>query len=413
MTSLKILLSMALISTQALSSERTDTSWEKLLVTHKLPSKDQAYCYSDDRGQVQGKNLDTRIRLASVSKLLTSLWAIEKLGINYKYETKLFIKGKNLHIEGSLDPFLGNEKMFFLLSQLNDLGFTKFDTITFDKVIQINPNAEIYSDQYPLITRASNARYLKMYFNTKNWSSELKAQYARVRGLDNKGRFREVVQFEIGEAKYVDANPYEHDEEVKKLTLSSPELYKYLKEINVQSNNYAAQTIFLKLGGTLKFEKFLSDRYSKTSDSIYFYTGSGLPVVIDGKRHDNYGTCAIVIELIAALKESAERQGHLLEDILAVPGSDGGTFNNRTFPAIYKNSFLAKTGTLVHTSTLAGAMSTVKGFSFYGIFNQSTDIEGSQTVQNNMIESLMTEMGGPLAFNYEVDPFHTIGENLF
>jgi hypothetical protein len=58
-------------------------------------------------------------------------------------------------------------------------------------------------------------------------------------------------------------------------------------------------------------------------------------------------------------------------------------------------------------------MSTQKGFSFYGIFNQSTDIEGSKLVQNGMVKSVMTEMNGPLAFNYVVDPFHPYnGDNV-
>ena len=135
--------------------------------------------------------------------------------------------------------------------------------------------------------------------------------------------------------------------------------------------------------------------------------------MINGTRHDNYATCSITIDLIAALKNSLERQGLELEDIVAVPGSDEGTFKNRIFPADYKNSFVAKTGTLMHTSTLAGAMSTQKGISFYGIFNQGTDIEGSKLVQNGMVKSVMTELGGPLTFNYVVDPFHSSnGDNV-
>ncbi|MDD4973788.1 MAG: D-alanyl-D-alanine carboxypeptidase [Bacteriovorax sp.] len=404
---------LVVMSAQAFSSEKTDATWEQLLAANKLPAVDQSYCYTDEHGKMFGENLDIRVRLASVSKLLTSLWAVEKLGINYKYRTKLFIKGSNLHIQGSLDPFLGNEKMFFLLSQLNDLGYSKFDTITFDKIIQINPSVAVHSDQYPLITRASNARNLKMYFNTNSWSPDLKAEYTRIASLAPKGKFRPVIHFEIGNAQYVDTNPYENNHEAKILTLSSPVLYKYLKEINVQSNNYAAHTIFLQLGGAVEFEKFISDRYGKTSNSIHFYTGSGLPSVVDGIRRDNYATCATTIELIAALKESTERQGKKLEDLVAVPGSDAGTFSNRIFPADYKNAFVAKTGTLMHTSTLAGAMSTQKGFSFYGIFNQSTDIEGSKIVQNGMVKSVMTEMDGPLAFNYVVDPFHPYnGDNV-
>ena len=401
------LLVVILVSTEGNSSENTNNSWMQLLEANKLPVADQSYCYSSGKGQTEGVNQDIQIRLASVSKLLTSLMAIEKLGINYKYKTKLYIKDNNLHIAGSLDPFLGNEKMFFLISQLNDLGYNTFDNITFDKFIQINPNAEISTDEYPLITRATNARNLKIYFNTKNWSQDLNAEYFQVVKSAPEGNFRKNVEFAIGNAKYADVNPFENDSDVKILTLSSPELYKYLKEINVQSNNYAAHTIFLHLGGALKFEKYLNERYNYTSDSIHLYNGSGLPDIINGVRRDNYATCTIIIELVEALKNLVEKNDKELKDILAVPGSDAGTFRNRTFPANYKNSFLAKSGTLVHTSTIAGAMSSQHGYSFYGIFNQSRYIEGSKIVQNEMIKTIMTEMGGPVVFDYDVDPFHT------
>ena len=405
-----ISLALLIISIQAFSSDKTDTDWEKNLKTYKLSSPQQAYCYSDEQNNIYGKNINLKIRLASVSKLFTTLWALETLGPKYKYETKLFIKGKNLHIKGSLDPFLGDEKIFFLISQLNDLGFNKFDTITFDKTIQINPDAEIHSDQYPVITRATNARNLEIYFNTKNWSSALKTKYDSVASQDKTGRIRPSVQFEIGKAQYVEKNPFENDNETKQLTLSSPELQKYLKEINVKSNNYASHSIFLQLGGADKFENFLADRYNKKSDLIYLYNGSGLPQFINGTRFDNYSTCAVTAELIGALKYSAEDQEIKLSDVVAVPGSDAGTFRNRTFPSDYKNSFMGKTGTLTNTSNLAGALSTQNGFSFYGIFNEGKDIEGAKKVQTEMIRSLMTDLGGPLAFNYVIDPFNTYSD---
>ncbi|MGZ3808309.1 MAG: D-alanyl-D-alanine carboxypeptidase, partial [Bacteriovorax sp.] len=221
------------------------------------------------------------------------------------------------------------------------------------------------------------------------------------------GRFVQKANFEVANVKFVDANPFEGDPSAKVLTLSSPALYKYLKETNVKSNNYVAETIFRQLGGTSAFEQFLADRFSLTGDKIHFYSGSGLPTFIDGARKDNYATCSVMLDLISELKNSIEKQNKTIEDVVAVPGSDKGTFRNRIISSDYKNAFVAKTGTLMHTSTLAGAMNTQKGFSFFGIFNQSTDIPGSKIVQNSMVKSIMTEMGGPLAFNYEVEGFHT------
>lgn len=397
---------LAMSTTSAFASTKTDASFDKLLKTYKVaPTTEQAYCYTDDKGVLQGKNLDLQVRLASVSKLLTSLWAIEAKGVKYRYDTKLFIKGKNLHIQGSFDPFMSNEKMLFLVSQLNTLGYKSFDKITYDKNIQINPNAQVHTDEYPLITRESNGRNIKTYFNTAAWSKVFRAEYDRLASLAKKDRFVKDISFSVANVEFSETNPLVGDD-VRMLTLTSPDLYKYLKETNVKSNNYSSHTIFRDLGGAPAFEKFLADRFSLTADQIKLYNGSGLPTTIEGKRYDNYATCAIMTNLISELKASAERQAQELEDIVAVPGNDKGTFRNRLNSADLKNTFVAKTGTLMHTSTLAGALSTQKGFSFFGVFNQTTDINGAKAVQNEMVRVLLAELGGPKVFGYEVEGFH-------
>jgi D-alanyl-D-alanine carboxypeptidase/D-alanyl-D-alanine-endopeptidase (penicillin-binding protein 4) len=402
----------SLMSLQGYASEGTNKTWAQQLAQEKINPSEQSYCYTDSNGNAQGENLDLRIRLASVSKLLTSLWAVDKLGVNYKYETKLYIKGDQLHIEGSYDPFLGNEKMFYLISQLNELGYEKFETITFDKNVLINPDVNYESDSYPTINANTMGKFVKNYFNTASWSKDSRDEYATFSNLAKTGKFRKSVNFVVQNVKMVEANPFLGDETVKVLTLSSPELYKYLKQMNIKSNNYVAETIFRQAGGVKKFPEFLNDRFQLTVEQIRFYTGSGLPTVIDGSRKDNYATCAVMLNLLKELKNSIELQGKTVEDIVAVPGSDGGTFRNRIISSDLKNSFVAKTGTLMHTSTLAGVMSTQTGFSFFGIFNQSTDITGSKVVQNAMVKSIMSDLGGPKVFEYTVEGFHSYNNDV-
>jgi D-alanyl-D-alanine carboxypeptidase/D-alanyl-D-alanine-endopeptidase (penicillin-binding protein 4) len=401
-----------LISLQAMASDGTDKVWKQKLKEQGIEASSQSYCYSDEKGNAQGVNVDMRVRLASVSKVITSFWAIDKLGMDYKYETKLFIKGKSLHIQGSNDPFLGNEKMFYLLSQLNELGFDKFDTITFDKNLVIIPSVQYELDSYPTINATTMGKVLKNYFNTASWSADSKSEYSNFYRLAKAGKFKKDVSFEVANVKMVDSNPFAGDVAARELTLSSPSLYKYLKEMNIKSNNSVAETTFRSIGGTTEFAQFLKDRFSLTSEQIRFYSGSGLPEVINGERKDNYASCKVILDLVSELKASVERQGKDLEDLIAVPGTDGGTFRNRTFTADLKNSFVAKTGTLYHTSTLAGAMNTKKGFSFFGIFNQSTDRTGSKAVQNAMVYSIMSEMGGPSAFDYQVEGFHATANEV-
>lgn len=402
-------LACVLLSGAVHASTKTDSEFSRLLTKHKVnPVEEQAYCYTDEKGNLQGVNLDLKIRLASVTKLLTSLWAVEELGINFRHDTRLYIKGNDLHIAGSFDPFMSNEKMLFLISQLNMLGYKEFNKITFDKNLLIYPAAQTHTDTYPTINSETNAKNLRTYFNTATWSTVFKDEYKRLAQLAKAGRFLPEVTMKAGSVAFTDTIPFnKEDESVRMLTLTSPELFKYLKETNVKSNNYSSHTLFRHLGGEPKFEAWLASRYGLTAEKIKLFNGSGLPSVLNGVRKDNYASCTIMMNMIEELKLASERQGKEIEDVVAVPGSDAGTFRNRLNTADYKNTFVAKTGTLMHTSTLAGAMSTVKGFSFFGIFNMTTALEPAKAVQNYMVGVLMTEMGGPKVFNYTVEGFHT------
>ncbi len=419
MTFTKKLTSVALLamtSTAAMASEATNKEFAQLLAKYKLDPKEQSYCYTDSKGKLQGSNIDMQVRLASVTKLITTLWAMEEKGPNFRYETKLFIKGNNLHIQGSFDPFMSNEKMLFLISQLNTLGYTHFDKITYDKFVQIFPGAQAHVDPYPLITRDSNGKNIKQYFNTASWSKIFKAEYDRLASLAKKDRFLKSVEMSVDTIEFAEKNPMVADAskvpaDVRVLTLASPELYKYLKETNVKSNNYSSHTIFLNLGGVAKFEKWAESRFGINTDKMKLWNGNGLPTTIDGKRNDNYATCAVMAELVEALKDSAERQGKEIEDVVAVPGSDAGTFANRLNSSDLKNTFVAKTGTLMHTSTLSGAMNTQTGYSFFGIYNQTTDVTSAKQVQNAMVKAMMEEMSGPKTFGYQVEGFHAYDNN--
>ncbi len=396
------------VSQLTMASSVTDSTWNNILTQNAITNfSDQAYCFTSSKGEVEGKNIDLRVRLASVSKLITSLWAVEKLGVNYQYQTKLYIKDKNLHIAGSFDPFFGNEKVFYLLSQLNELGYKEFDTITFDKDLIIFPSAQTHTDIYPNITPAFVSKNLNNYFNTKAWSKIFKAEYNRIANLSKNGKFLDQVDLSVNHVQFSESNPFENDPEARVLTYTSPALAKYLKEINVQSNNYAAHTIFLQLGGETSFSKFVSDSFNLEDKDMHFYTGSGLPTTINGIRKDNYGTCSVVLKLIEELRLSTEKQNMKIEDVIAVPGSDKGTFRNRVFSSELKNSFVAKTGTLTNVSTLAGMMSTKNGYSAFGVFNQTPKLLGAKKSQNTIVEAILEDLGGPLAFDYTADIFHT------
>lgn len=410
---------LSTLSFQAFSSEASNARFKTLIKNYKVtPHSEQSYCYTDEKGNFKGINIDKKVRLASVSKVLTSLWAVKEFGAHHTYNTVFYIKGKHMHIQGAYDPFMSNEKMIYIVSSLNKLGITSLDKITYDRLIQINPSAQFYTGTHPIITRETNKQRLQLYFNTARWTATLKADYRKYSNLAKAGRYVKNPTFSVKTVEFSESNPFynpkleEAPSEVRVLTLKSPMLYKYLKEINVKSNNYASHTIFQDLGGEKKFNEFIKNNYGFNSSEIAMFTGSGLPSSKNGKRIDNYGTCRIVAKLTEELKVELEKQRREIEDVIAVPGNDAGTFRNRLNTNEYRNTLVAKTGTLRHTSTLAGAINTQKGFSFFGIYNHTGNVQGAKSVQNLMVKRLFTEMGGPKNFNYKVEGFLPYNPNL-
>lgn len=414
----KIITTAALlaVSLPSFASEKTDTRFNELVKKYKLDSSTQSYCYTNDKGELEGINTDIKVRLASVSKLVTSLWALDTLGPNHRYETKLYIKDSHLHIEGSWDPFFGNEKVFFLISQLNDLGFERFDKVTYDKNLIIFPGAQFYTGEHPAVGPITTGSHLKTYLNTAKWGQVFKDEYKRIQGLTKRfpeeTRIRESVTFSVGEIKNVDVNPFKDDASVRVLTLSSPELKDYLKETNVKSNNYSSQMIFRGLGGDQKLQEYITKTFGLKTDKFRIYTGSGLPMVANGVRYDNFASCEIIADVVQTLKEVSEREGSSLNAIMAVPGADQGTFRRRLNGTDTANSFMAKTGTLMHTSTLAGALSTKTGISFFGVFNQTSDIVSAKSLQDQMVYSLLNDLGGVSKFPYNPEPFYTVDADI-
>ncbi len=399
-----------------IAPDTLDEKWPALLQQYKISPNEQSFCYTNSNHELKGVNLDLRVRIASITKLIISKWALDSTSPNYRFKTKLYIKNNQLHIEGSYDPFFGNEKIFFLLSQLNRLGIYQFKKITFDRNLIIFPDAHYYVGTHPVITPQTVERDLKTYFNSKDWtktiSDELQLAVQNTKDLPENIRINSNVDFFAPDISFVTSNPFKDQSNVRILTLSSSELKTYLKETNIKSNNYTAHTMFLWLGGDLALQNYLQKKYQFNNELVRLYTGSGLPLEESGVRRDNFATCRSVHLIMEDLKNTLEANGEKLESIMAVPGSDPGTFTRRLNNDDIKNSFIVKTGTLMHTSTLAGALSTNTGLHFFGIYHQTTDIISAKTVQDAMVFKMIEEFGGPLKFPYNPGPFFSVDEDV-
>ncbi|CBW26912.1 putative D-alanyl-D-alanine carboxypeptidase precursor [Halobacteriovorax marinus SJ] len=438
----RILLSSSVLlalSTPAMANLKSD--WEKILNNYNMSPQYHSFCYSNEAGQAQGSNPHMKVRLASVSKLITSYWASESLGADYQYKSEFYLDGKHLHIAGDKDPIYSKRKLFFLLSQLNNLGIHELDKITFDSNLIVFSKAEEYTGDILRMTSARTAANLKDFFHTPDWN-KLKVAYrdfikSTPKEVIDHLQIREELDdldLSVKSVQVVKENPLKDVSEAKKMIHLSPEIIKYLKAMNIQSNNFIADQVFNKLGGESEFDKFIApklkewlpnldidrENFSANELSIKLYSGSGLPEYKSSQRLDNYATCSIIVKIIEELDKSLDLAGKSLQQMVAVSGSDidksgptKSTIRARFLSPKVKNSLVVKTGTLFHTSTLAGKVSTQQGSKYFGVFHQLRGWKGhAKASQDEIVKKIVDSYGGAEKLEYQKEFFFPAHEVL-
>ncbi|MFT6069085.1 MAG: D-alanyl-D-alanine carboxypeptidase/D-alanyl-D-alanine-endopeptidase (penicillin-binding protein 4) [Bacteriovoracaceae bacterium] len=407
---IRAILAVSILSVSAPSY--SGPMFKRLVKEYKIGKyEDQSFCYIDGAGNLKGNNPQIKIRLASVSKIYTSFWALSRLGPDYQYETKFYVKDKKMHIVGSKDPIFDDRKVFYLLSQFNELGIKKLDKITFDKNLLVFPNKKNASEDNSHTT-SDYQKYLNTYFNTKKWSEGYYDEYLRLRRIapqnNDQIELIEKPEFKVSKIEFSEEAPFDLEgSDVTTYSIKSLPLYKYLKFVNIVSNNYIPEKLFEQLSEKEDVNDFLDEAIGIDREKIKLYTGSGLMSYDDeGTRFDNYSTCEMTIKMMIELKKMVEANGLFIHDVMAVPGADGGTFRRRRFsiPEL-TNAFVAKTGTLYHTVALAGMLSTNIGLRYFGIFNQTEEIWSARKLQDEIVLQLFKDFQGPVKFPYRKEGF--------
>jgi len=424
-----------LLSLNVLAKDTPVERWDSLLTDFSLNKEDHSFCYLD-KEQLKGRNIYKKVRLASVSKLLTTYWAINKLGVDYKYENKIYYKDGKMFIKGDLDPLLSDRKIFFLISQLNKLGITHIKELIFDSKFKVFTKAEKYSGSIINISAARTLLNLKDFLNVDGWNKLLvvynkfieNTPNSLLKSLNIKSNVKDL-DLKVDKITFRDHSELEKKEnEVEKYIMYSSLISKYMKFMNIHSNNYMADQIFNKLGGEEKFDEFISNDlkdliesmkdkatgYAKDEKLLKMYTGSGLNTKRNDVRVDNYANCGLITHIIKKLDLKLETLKNNIWNIVAVPGSDGGTFRSRLKSPRLKNTFIAKTGTLFHTCAIAGEMFEAdKEKTYFGIFHQVEGWKGNiRIMQDKTLTYLWESLNIDNKFNYSPEFFFPASTNL-
>ncbi|MFS4458564.1 D-alanyl-D-alanine carboxypeptidase [Bdellovibrio sp. HCB2-146] len=338
---------------------------------------------------VNAEDITTKYRIASLSKVLTTHWAVAVLGPEYRFKTKIYLtpgpteKTCNLHFEGSGDPYMGRDMLGTVFPQIRQVlkskGCTSVDTISYDENFRVyldvlkhqRNEAAGWNNPAPLVGKIRTSVDFQAYLKYK---SGLKYKEKNV-GPISKERYQ----------AYVTQVPYQV------YSFKSRPLHMMLRDFNKYSFNYAPEILFQTLGGPEAYRSFIENRLHLSANSVEMYNGSGYPIAHPDENEDgqiyNLVSCSALVKITQDLDNLLMNykgsRSFQLADVMAV-GGDGETYS--TFKSFYngstyKNTLVAKTGSANLAITFGGMLSTSEGHLYFAVLTRP-DVYGGSDVDN-------------------------------
>ncbi len=320
-----------------------------------------------DGGEVGSDGADEEINPASVVKVATSMWALENLGPDFRWETRFVARGTvgteegtldgDLVVQGGGDPDFQSENAFLVAAALNRAGLrTVTGALKVDKDFWIgweNGSEGTLSD--PLKRGLRMAERLRRALDSRRWSAGMRREWEECairRGLDPRRPPRVRVLGGVGMTADAGSGSL-------LLVHRSKPLLDVLHRFDTYSNN-DIERLGLLLGSADALAAHLTSRLDDLSGGIHLDTLSGLGT--------NRLTPRLVVRLLRAFRETCRRHGLEVADVLPVAGCGPGTVT-RFFPKLAHGdaatAVVAKTGTLTSTdggvTVLAGFANTSEG----------------------------------------------------
>lgn len=314
---------------------------------------------------LESSRADESINPASVIKAATSLWALDKLGPEHRFETRFLAIhtpdtagsiSSDLYVQGALDPDFQPENAFLVAAELNRLGVARVTgalVVSRDFWIGYEGGSE-GREVNPTKRALIMAARLRQAWNPAMWTGGLKRAWrdtALRHGLDPDRPPRVSVLGGIQEG----SSPMPG---VVLATHRSRRLLDVLHAFNAYSNN-DMERVAESIGTPVELAAWLSQRWGVPSGAITLETTSGLGI--------NRLTPRQLVTLMRDLKTKCDALNLRLDDVLASAGCVPGTVSRfyQTVAETAPGSLVGKTGTLTATdggvSVFAGIANTARG----------------------------------------------------
>ncbi|WP_413290050.1 D-alanyl-D-alanine carboxypeptidase [Bdellovibrio sp. HCB337] len=371
-------------------------------------------CYVLDQpgGKIQGDRTEELFEIASVSKVVTAYWAFNKLGPYFRYNTLIHItpvadRLYDVHIQGARDPFWGRQLTHLLFAELNKKGVTKIRYLTFDEnlIFRWQVVSDFIDTMYPSPEEIKNS--------IRKHITDLSSEYSSTRreAAALKITMPRSVSVRVNSVEPLPSAQFTPSANTSTYVLRSSPLYRYVKEMNVVSNNHVADHLFDYLGGVTEFRTFMRQDMNMDSSDIDFVNGSGNSYIRDTNgtaiKEYNKASCDSMIRILIKMDRNLKADNLEMKDVLAVSGTDQGSTLSPRFDSI-PNTLAGKTGTVDPAVTLAGVISTAEGDVYFGVFMATEDAGDWGTARDEVREKvfdLIKRHGGQKRFAYNANKF--------
>jgi D-alanyl-D-alanine carboxypeptidase/D-alanyl-D-alanine-endopeptidase (penicillin-binding protein 4) len=356
-----------------------------------------------DGKPVEAQRGDEPINPASVVKVATTLWAMERLGPEMRFETRFFARGKvnpsrhvlegDLVVQGGGDPDFHVENAFLVAQALNDLKIARVTgaVIVNQKFWMGWENGSEGREPDPIKRGLLMANRLRQALDPKRWDRATRMNWREVayrRGLDLQHPPQVVVTGGVGADGDTSTG--------EMLTIHrSQRLAEILRRFNCFSNN-DIERVAADIGPVDELAAEVASRCGVARDTVQLETASGLGT--------NRLTPRIVVRLLRELRRTAEGLKVPIESLLPVAGCDPGTVS-RFFPLLANGpnttALVGKTGTLTNTdggvAVLAGFAKTTNGELAFcvAVPHAAGKLKLARRTQEAWVISLLARHGGP------------------
>jgi len=437
--------------------ENLKKSWAKLKnETYKVndvvyryltPDIEMAYCFASKDGKkiYSNHSATTGFEIASISKIFTSLWALNSQKQGNSLLPKRFVSDfyfnpetGTLYIDGSIDPMFGIDRLTDVLDRLNAqlakngvLVHKPLSSIVLSNFIQVP--VYTYQGTYELYVRDTGINLATNDFLSKEYlRKSLILLQKNVHPLLLNIPLDELDIQRVTKAEILET--ISDQTSLIKITSVQRPLNHVLLYINTFSNNPGADLLFQMMGGSSKFFDFYRDyvpanlsslitdnnadenqQYGYDKDVPFaFYSGSGLPNKsllgpaafeeevasnldedqlqassnVESRIKRNKASCQLIFQSIYGLEQTSIDSSIKVEELLSINGH--GTLKKIISSSLPTRSFIGKTGSLRNLLTLAGLFKTDRGSrAFYlGFFRKNRADDG--TVRNNAFNTNAT-----------------------